>query len=177
MVQYRRNRVPGGTYFFTVTLRDRHSRALTDHIGPLRESFRTVHAAHPFEIIAVVILPEHLHTVIRLPPGDADYSGRWRAIKSGFSRGLVKAGVTLEQDPRGEYPLWARRFWEHTIRDDRDLETHVHYIHYNPVKHGWVDRVAEWPWSSFHRYVRSGWAEPDWAGDPRGFGGEGFGEP
>ncbi len=192
MVQFRRNRVPGGTYFFTVTLRDRRSQALTDHIGPLREAFRAVRAARPFEVVAMVVLPEHLHAVIRLPEGDADYSGRWRAIKGQFSHALVKAGVPLEQDRRGEYRLWCRRFWEHSIRDERDLETHVHYVHYNPVKHGWVTRVADWPWSSFHRYVRMGWADPDWggggcaldsaalhpgyAGDLRRFGEEGFGE-
>jgi putative transposase len=177
MVQFRRNYVPGGTYFFTVTLRDRRSRVLTDHIELLREAFRTVRAARPFEIIAIVVLPEHLHTVIRLPDGDADYSGRWRAIKGQFSHALAKAGVALTRDRRGEYRLWRRRFWEHSIRDERDLETHVHYIHYNPIKHGWVTRLADWPWSSFHRYVRLGWVDANWGTDPEGFGGGDFGEP
>lgn len=111
MVHFRRHFVPGGSYFFTVTLRDRRSQALTDHIGALREAFRAVQLERPFEIIAVVVLPEHLHTVIRLPEGDADYSGRWRAIKGRFSRALVKAGVPLKRDRRGEYDLWCRRFW------------------------------------------------------------------
>lgn len=125
MVHFRRNRVPGETYFFTVTLRDRRSQALTDHIGLLREAFRTVRSARPFEIIAVVMLPEHIHAVIRLPDGDVDCSGRWRAIKGRFSRALVKAGVPLKRDRRGEYDLWCRRFWGHSIRDERDLETHA----------------------------------------------------
>ena len=175
MVHFRRNRVLGGTYFFTVTLRDRRSRALTDHIGLLRQAFRAVRAVRPFDVFAIVVVPEHLHAVIRLPEGDADYLGRWRAIKGRFSHALVKAGVPLEKDGRGEYGLWCRRFWKHSIRDDRDLETHVHYI--NPVKHGWVTRVADWPWSSFHRYVRLGWVDPNWAGDPEGLVGEDLGEP
>jgi putative transposase len=162
MVQFRRNRFPGGTYFFTVTLRDRRSRALTDHIGPLREAFRTVRAARPFEVVAIVVLPEHLHTVICLPEGDADYSGRWRAIKSRFTRELRVAGIPLTRDNRGEYRLWQRRFWEHTIRDDRDYEHHVDYIHWNPVKHGLTTRVVDWPYSSFHRYVHRGLRPNDW---------------
>jgi putative transposase len=177
MVSFRRNYIPGGTYFFTVTLNDRRSRLLTDHIERLGEVFRTVRAARPFEMLAIVVLPEHLHTVIRLPDGDADYSGRWRAIKGQFSHALVQNGILLEPDRRREYRLWRRRFWEHTIRDESDLETHIHYIHYNPVKHGWVKQVADWPWSSFHRYVRQGQVDAHWATDPDGFNGGDFGEP
>ena len=176
MVQFRRNYVPGGTYFFTVTLRDRRSETLVEHIDLLRDTFRAVRQKRPFEIIAIVVMPEHLHTVISLPEGDADYSGRWRSIKGGFSRSLVKAGLPLVKDKRGEYRFWRRRFWEHTIRDERDLRAHVDYIHFNPVKHGLVSRVADWPWSSFHRYVRRGWLEPDWAAEPGLFAGDGWGE-
>jgi putative transposase len=160
-----------------VTLRDRRSRRLTEHIDLLRTSFREVRAAHPFDILAAVVLPEHLHIVLTLPENDADYSGRWKAIKGGFSRALVKSGVPLQKDRRGEYRFWRRRFWEHTIRDEADLETHVNYVHYNPVKHGWVTRVADWPYSSFHRYVRLGWANEEWAADPGEFKDQAFGEP
>ena len=177
MVQFRRNRLPGGTYFFTLTLRDRHLSTLTDHIDLLRAAFRAERQRHPFEIIAITVLPDHLHTVMTLPAGDSDYSGRWRAIKGAFSHSLHRAGVPLKQDPRGEYLLWRRRFWEHTVRDEHDLETHVHYIHYNPVKHGLVSRVSDWPWSSFHRFVRLGWASSDWGADPGNFGDSAFGEP
>lgn len=177
MVRFRRNYIPGGTYFFTVTLRDRQSRMLTEHVNKLREAFLEVRKARPFEIIAIVVLPEHLHAVIVLPEGDADYSGRWKAIKSKFSHSLVKGGVHLGKDMRGEFRFWRRRFWEHTIRDERDLQSHVDYIHYNPAKHGWVERVADWPWSSFHRYVRLGWVSADWAADPQRFEGADFGEP
>jgi putative transposase len=113
---------------------------------------------------------------IALPERDSDYSRRWRSIKAGFSHSLSRAGVPLEKDSRGEYRLWQRRFWEHTIRDERDLETHVHYVHYNPVKHGLVSRVIDWPWSSFHRFVRLGWANANWAADPGDFDGVEFGE-
>ena len=176
MVQFRRNYVPGGTYFVTVTLRDRRSRVLTDRIDLLRDSVREAREARPFEIVAVVVLPEHLHAVLTLPLDDADYSRRLQAIKARFSRSLAKSGFPMRKDPRGEYLLWTRRFWEHTIRDERDLEKHVNYIHYNPVKHGLVERVLDWPYSAFHRYLRSGWVDPSWAADPSEYTDRAFGE-
>jgi len=162
MVYYRRNRVPGGTYFFTVTLADRRSQALVEHIALVRKAFRQVYRERPFRMEAVVVLPDHLHTVWTLPEGDDNYSRRWRAIKSRFTRLVRQAGVSLNPNAKGEYDLWQRRYWEHTIRDEDDLQRHVDYIHYNPVKHGLVKRVADWPYSSFHRYVRLGRLSPDW---------------
>ena len=162
MVFYRRNRVAGGTYFFTVTLRDRSSNVLIRHIGLLRDAFREVRAERPFAIDAIVVLPDHLHAIWTLPEEDSDYSGRWRAIKSRFTRKLRASGMPLTRDPRGEYRLWQRRFWEHTMRDDRDFEHHVNYIHWNPVKHGLTERAMDWPYSSFHRYVRLGLLPKDW---------------
>jgi putative transposase len=167
MVAYRRNFLPGGTFFFTVTLQDRRSRLLTEHIDLLRQAFRTARQERPFTIDAIVVLPEHLHAVFTLPPGDADFSGRWRRIKSMFSRLLANRDAGLRANKSGEYPIWQRRFWEHTIRDTGDLERHVDYIHYNPVKHGFVPRVRDWPHSSFHRYVKMGWLPTEWAGDNR----------
>jgi putative transposase len=96
-------------------------------------------------------------------------------IKSGFTIGLVAAGVITERNQKGEYPLWQRRFWEHTIRDENDFGRHVDYIHFNPVKHGLVARVRDWPYSSFHHYVRHGVLPADWAGDAREADGS-FGE-
>jgi putative transposase len=164
MVHYRRNFVAGGTYFFTVTVADRRSSVLTDHIVSLRRAFRVTRSERPFDIDAVVILPDHLHAVMTLPEGDVDYSGRWRRIKSLFTRDAVKAGLDVARNARGEYDLWQRRFWEHTIRDETDLTRHVDYIHYNPLKHGLVSQVSAWPHSSFHRYVRLGWLPEDWGG-------------
>nr|WP_318025890.1 transposase [Methylobacter tundripaludum] len=112
---------------------------------------------------AIVILPDHLHAVWTLPDGDADYSGRWRAIKSKFTHELQLSGMPLTPDKRGEYRLWQRRFWEHTIRDDTDFQRHVDYIHWDPVKHGLTQCVADWPYSSFHHYVRLGSLSPEWA--------------
>ena len=177
MVHYRRNQLPGGTYFFTVTLADRQSHALTENIEFLRAAFQRVMTTHPFEIVAMVVLPEHLHTIWALPPDDADYAGRWRAIKSGFTRDLIHAGSNLTRNAKGEYNLWQRRFWEHTLRDDNDLARHVDYIHYNPVKHGLVSRVSAWPHSSFHRYVRKGMLPEDWAGEMSETANEKYGEP
>lgn len=115
---------------------------------------------------AVVVLPDHLHAVWTLPEGDADFPSRWKSIKSAFTRASARAGVPLRKNSKGEYDLWQRRYWEHTIRDDVDFERHVNYIHYNPVKHGLAGCVADWPYSSFHRYVRLGLLRNDWAGKP-----------
>jgi putative transposase len=174
MVRYRRNLLAGGTYFFTVTVLDRRSTILVDNINALRSAFRVARRERPFAIDAIAVLPEHLHVVMTLPPGDAEYSGRWRKIKSLFSR-RVANNLGLTVNARGEYPLWQPRFWEHTIRDDGDYERHVKYVHYNPIKHGLVSRIRDWPYSSFHCYVRHGIFPRDWAGDASGVS-QGYGE-
>lgn len=164
MVLYRRNRVEGGTYFFTVTLRDRSAGLLVEHIDFLRLAYRAVQQDHPFETVAIVILPEHIHAIWTLPEGDADYSGRWRSIKAKFSRALARAGKAHRCEESKELDVWQRRFWEHTIRDEDDLCRHMDYVHFNPVKHGHVHAVVDWPHSSFHRYVARGLLPADWAG-------------
>jgi putative transposase len=164
MVNYRRNFVPGGMFFFTVTLADRHSSALVDYIAELRAAFRMTRNERPFTVDAIVVLPEHLHVLMTLPPNDSDFSGRWRRLKGLFTRYVVGLGAPVERNHKGEYALWQRRFWEHTIRDEEDFVRHVDYIHFNPVKHGLMSRVCDWPHSSFHRYVRQGLLPNDWAG-------------
>ncbi len=165
MVLYRRSRFVNAPYFLTATLRSRRARHLTDHIGALRAALRDAKHRHPFHVDALVILPDHFHLLCTLPEGDADFSTRMRVIKRGFTLRLREAGLPLRRNARGECDLWQRRFWEHTIRDDRDYQRHVDYIHYNPVKHGLVTAVRNWPYSSFHRYVRSGLLPEDWGGD------------
>ena len=176
MVGYRRNFVHGGTYFFTAALQDRTSAYLIDRIDLLRKSIQTVKSKSHFDEIATVILPEHLHTIWKLPDGDSDYPARWKAIKSLFTRLLLKSGVNLEKNTRGEYLLWQRRYWEHTIMDEQDMKSHIDYIHYNPVKHGYADKVSAWPHSSFHRYVQSGLLPEDWGGTVKEIKGMKFGE-
>jgi putative transposase len=176
MVRYRRNLAAGGTFFFTATLADRRSHALIDHIDALRTALRLTRRSQPFSIDAVVVLPDHLHIVMTLPEGDADYPNRWSLIKRRFTDAVIKSGTPVARHKNGEMALWQRRYWEHTIRDDGDFERHVDYIHFNPVKHGLVDRVADWPHSSFHRYVRDGILSQDWAGD-LGENQGAFGEP
>jgi len=137
---------------------------LVDHIDLLRTTLRKVKEDHPFCIDAMVVLPEHLHCVWTLPVGDADYGTRWALIKAGFSRNLPSLeGRSKSREKRGERGIWQRRYWEHMIRDERDFERHVDYVHWNPVKHGWVERVADWPYSSFHGYVQRGVLPSDWA--------------
>jgi putative transposase len=164
MMNYRRNYIKGGKYFFTVTLRDRQSKLLIDEVDLLKNAMKLTQLNHPYLIEAVVVLPDHIHAVWRLPEDDANYSLRWGKIKSYFTRGLQKLGYKLEKNNRNEYKNWQRRFWEHTIIDERDFEAHVNYIHYNPVKHGLVERPLDWPYSSFHRYVHKGLLPKDWGG-------------
>jgi len=171
MTDYRRYRLNGGTYFFTVNLADRNRALLTERIDTLRESFRVVKEAHPFEIDAIVIMPEHLHTIWTLPDGDDDFSQRWRQIKSAFSREITKEErISKSRLRKQERGIWQRRFWEHAIRDEEDFSRHADYIHFNPVKHGYVQKVSDWPHSSFHRYVCLGILPEDWAGSDDEFG-------
>jgi putative transposase len=122
-----------------------------------------VRAAHPFDIAAMVVLPEHLHTIWTLPAGDTDYSTRWALIKAGFSRALPKdERISPSRRNKGERGIWQRRYWEHQIRDERDFAQHVDYIHYNPVKHGHAQAPRDWAFSSFHHFVRAGILSADW---------------
>ena len=177
-MRYRRSFVPGGTFFFTANLADRSSHLLTQHIDLLRSAVRRVKAAHPFEIVALVVLPDHLHAIWEMPPGDCDYPLRWALIKAGFSRGLTTGeGIGPARARKRERGIWQRRYWEHQIRSHADLARHVDYIHFNPVKHGHVDAPAEWPYTSMHRIVRQGLLPPDWAGaGKRNPGNSGYGE-
>ncbi|WP_446811026.1 REP-associated tyrosine transposase [Methylomonas sp. 2BW1-5-20] len=165
MRTYIRQRVPGGTYFFTVNLAERRNNdLLIRYVDILREACRYVRQRHPFEISAMVILPEHLHCIWRLPEGDDDFPLRWRLLKTHFSRHIPKGEhISSSRQPKGERGIWQRRYWEHLIRDDVDFQRHADYIHYNPVKHGYVERPLDWHYSSFHRWVKSGLYVPDWA--------------
>ena len=168
MTEYRRAYVAGATWFFTVNLAERQGNPLlVENIDLLRQVFRKVKDGHPFEMDAVVVLPDHLHCIWTLPDGDADYKTRWALIKAGFSREIpIGERRSESRRNRGERGIWQRRFWEHMIRDERDFSHHIDYIHWNPVKHGWVKRVGDWPHSSFHAYVRRGLYSVDWACDP-----------
>ncbi len=167
MAKYRRLYIPGGTYFFTVVTFDRRPFLTSDLARKcLRAAWIEVRRKYPFELDALCLLPDHLHCLWTLPD-DVDYSIRWSAIKGGFTRRYLAAGGTQgvrspSRWKKGEAAVWQRRFWEHTIRNDKDLRRHYDYIHYNPVKHGLVQRPYDWPWSTFRRYVRMGWYDREW---------------
>ena len=152
-------------YFFTVVLADRSSRLLVSEIDRLRRAYQTVQDRYSFATVAIFVLPDHVHALWSLPSGDADFSKRWSLIKSHFSRGIEAQPRSPSKLAKREKGIWQRRYWEHTIRDEADLERHIDYIHYNPVKHGYVRRVVDWPHSSFHRYVEQGVLPADWGGD------------
>jgi len=170
-MQYRRSKVKGATFFFTVVTYGRE-RILCgkENVLLVKEAFKHVSSKYPFIIDAFVLLPDHIHCIWTLPEGDNDYSKRWRLIKCYFTK-RCQYSHTQAQTPsrleKGEQAIWQRRFWEHTIINEADFLNHVDYIHYNPVKHALVTSPKDWPYSSFHRYVREGVYEIEWgAGSP-----------
>ncbi|MBI5278906.1 MAG: transposase [Burkholderiales bacterium] len=177
MPNYVRAVTPGATYFFTVALGDRRASWLVEHVDLLRESVMVVKRRHPFGIDAMVVMPDHLHALWTMPAGDAAYAMRWMLIKQRFAK-LLRRRIAIGRQRsygNGEVDIWQRRFWEHQVRDDGDYARHVDYIHFNPVKHGYVTRASEWPHSSFHRWVREGRLPADW-GVAAGVVDGGFGE-
>lgn len=170
MPEYRRSKEPGGTYFFTVITFDRLPILTSpESMEIFKSAWKQVNDRHPFKTLAVCLLPDHIHAIWELPEGDPDYSMRWKEIKRIYSHGyLERIGIGGECNEsrikRKEVGIWQRRFWEHTFTDEDDLNSHIDYIHYNPVKHGLVKCVADWKWSSFHRYVRLGVYPFDWGG-------------
>ncbi len=168
MSTYRRAHAPGGCFFFTVVTHERQPIfSNPQHVDVLRAAFQQVKAKRPFELEAVVVLPDHLHALWRLPEGDGDYSSRWREIKKAASR-----MIDTRTNAQGERPVWQRRFWEHLIRDEDDWRRHVDYIHYNPVRHGLVARPQDWAASSYRRALARGWYELGWGeAEPLGIAG------
>jgi putative transposase len=157
MNDYRDNRVPGGTFFFTVRLLDRGSTLLTDHISAFGEAVRQARSRRPFHVDAWVVLPDHAHSIWTLPPGDHDCSSRWRAVKIAFSKALRKSGLPAAH--RGA--IWQRHFQNYRVANDAEYSALVDYLHANPLRHGLCQRAADWPWSSLHRFVGAGIAPPD----------------
>ncbi len=179
MADYRRLFQPGGCYFFTLVTEGRRP-ILIEHIDRLRRAFRMGRARRPFQIDAIVVLPDRLHTIWRLPEGDADFSTRWMHIKRCFSAGLggrVRedghaalcpsyeldgASISASKRKKREKGAWQRLFWEHAIRDEPDWKRHLDYVHFNPVKHGYCAAPRDWTYGSFRWCVRAGLYERDW---------------
>jgi putative transposase len=176
MSNYVRDRSAGGSWFFTVVTGDRHPWLLApEAIRALRHAFDAVRRRYPFRVDAAVLLPDHVHVIWTQPSGDAEFGKRWSLIKRCTGDGLLEVdtvpsakSVTASMHRRRERGLWQRRFWEHRIRDADDFRNHCDYIHYNPVKHGLVARAADWPHSTFARFVERGWLDADWGVDPVG---------
>lgn len=168
MSRYRRANTPGATYFFTVVTYRRRTFLCDEHLRyTLREAISKVRDQYPFQIDAWVLLPGHLHTIWTLPDGDAKFPLRWQLIKRHVTRQcgelLHQPGLMTDSKTRHrESTIWQRRYWEHLIRNDADYERHMDYLHYNPVKHGLVKQVKDWPYSSFHRYVENGTYDENW---------------
>jgi putative transposase len=168
MANYRRLYVPGGTYFFTLVVQKRMPLfSSSENVQSLREAFKEVMEKRPFKIEAIVVLPDHLHCIWKLPQGDCDFSSRWKGIKYRFSLHCKETFETSESmSQKKEKGLWQRRFWEHVIRDQEDFNRHVDYIHFNPVKHGLVEKPIDWNNSSFNKFVNKGIYPEDWGAMP-----------
>ena len=162
MTDYRRLKIEGGHYFFTVVSQNRRTFLCEPHARVcLKDAWTAVRQGRPFDVIAVCLLPDHLHCIWKLPDGDDDFSTRWALIKKRFTReylrtGGIEAAQSSSRINKRERGIWQRRFWEHRIRDGCDLQRHIDYIHFNPVKHGLVEKVEDWPYSSYHKYIESG---------------------
>jgi len=168
MAEYRRWYVRGGTYFFTLVTAGR-APIFASELGKrvLRETLSACAESRPFKLTAIVLLPDHLHMMWTLPPGDVDYSTRMAWLKSNFSRSYLSAGGTEQlrsasRVARGNRGVWQRRFWEHVIRDETDFERHLDYIHFNPVKHGHAKCPHDWPHSSFEKWVAKDVYQTTW---------------
>ncbi|MBK9615164.1 MAG: transposase [Uliginosibacterium sp.] len=171
MSRYRRAEVAGASYFFTVVTERRQPVLLGEDVRcALREAIETVRVKRPFVIDAWVLLPDHLHAIWTLPEGDMDFSTRWRLIKAYVTRRCGEKyhrpeWLTARRAAKHCGTLWQHRYWEHLLRDDKDFERHMDYVHFNPVKHDHVKTVSDWPYSSFHRWVKAGVYGLDWVGD------------
>ena len=177
-MRYRRAFIPGGSFFFTVVTEKRQPLFVSaGTVKVLRMAFRAVRATRPFEVDAMVVLPDHLHCIWTLPPGDADFATRWRLIKTWFTKHcdpVLSTEPNRARRAKREQALWQHRYWEHALRDEADFTRHVEYIHFNPVKHGLASSAMEWPYSSFRRYVKAGVCLPDWGQGAMDFEGVGY---
>jgi putative transposase len=165
-MQYRRAFIPGGSYFFTLVTERRRKLFVDEaNVVLLRRAFHHVMRKRPFVLDAAVIMPDHLHCIWTLLPDDADFSTRWRLIKTWFTKNCddqYKSTANASCMKKSGQAIWQHRYWEHLLRDESDFERHVDYIHYNPVKHGYVKRPLDWKYSSLHRYVKQGVISEKW---------------
>ncbi|MEO8102667.1 MAG: transposase [Betaproteobacteria bacterium] len=171
-MKYRHAFIPGGSFFFTVvTEKRRPVLASAESVDVLRAAFRAVRLARPFNLDAMVVLPDHLHCIWTLPPGDADFAIRWRLVKTWFTKHrdpALRVEPNRARTAKSEQGIWQHRYGEHALRDDADFARHVEYIHFNPVKHGLASSAMEWPYSSFRRYMEAGDYPADWGGSATG---------
>jgi len=154
MTDYRHNRVPGGTFFFTVRLLDRNATLLTDHFSAFGEAMRQARSKRPFHVDAWVVLPDHAHAIWTLPPGDHDCASRWRAVKIAFSKALRKAAAGPDS------AIWEPHYRHHRVTSEFEYGELIDYVHGNPLRHGLCTEAAGWQWSSLHRFAAAGWLRP-----------------
>jgi len=171
MSHYRRKRYPGGYFFFTVVTYDRRPLFNDPKARKiLKNVWQETQVKLPFKVLALCMLPEHLHCLWRLPEEDSDYSKRWASIKAGFTKNYLAAGgkratQSVSQEKRRNGGVWQKRFWEHQIKSEDDIQNHINYIHYNPVKHKLVENVRDWPWSTFQQpRWQNKYKDFDWSG-------------
>ena len=161
MANYRRAFVENSYLFLTVVTFNR-CPILISHIDLLKESFHQSQQFFDYQIIGLVILPEHFHIIIK-PKINHEYPRIMMSIKYHFSKNFKPSEILIDSYiKKREKGVWQRRYWEHTIRNQDDLNRHLDYIHYNPVKHKLVSAVEDWKYSTFFEYLKRGYYEPHW---------------
>ncbi|SUD91970.1 REP-associated tyrosine transposase [Psychrobacter phenylpyruvicus] len=163
MRRYIRDNTYGGCYFITFVLQDRQSSLLTDYIAEFRMAYRDTKKNYDFNLDAMVVLPDHVHMILTLPESSNNYSIIIASLKSQFSRRMNKEeSISQSRQKKRERGIWQRRFWEHRIRDDLDYQRHIEYIHFNPVKHGYVNSPKDWQYSTLRKFIDAGIYTQDW---------------
>ena len=141
---------------------------MLEHIDLLREAFLLSKKQYCYELIAVSVMPDHLHMLIK-PENAKEYPKIISCIKRKFTysinqktSGLYRQVRSASRVKKREAGVWQRRYYEHTIRNEKELMSHIDYIHYNPVKHGYTDKAQNWNHSSFQKYIDKGWYDENW---------------
>ena len=163
MSNYRRYFIEGYNYVFITMVTYKRQKLLIDNIELLRKSFEFAKVKYPFDIYACVVLKDHLHCILKVE-NERDFPEIVRLIKYHFSRNIeIPTNKDLSESKRkkGEKGIWQRRYWEHLIRNEKDLYTHLDYIHYNPYKHYEI-APKNWAYSSFKKFVKIGYYDNDW---------------
>jgi len=158
MPDYRRFYIPNSITFITCVTRDRYPylKSKSD-IDLFFSTLARVKEIKPFELMAYVVLPDHFHWLMKVDQSSGNFSKVMHSIKRNFTQNYKQA-----HNVQKSISIWQRGFWDHVIRDERDLEIHLDYIHWNPIKHGCVNKPSNWPYSTYRDWEGMGIYDLGW---------------